>query len=227
MTNVTSNDEARWPTASEPDAQGIGEAAQSLRSLWYYHQDVYTFHTHFLNCSEHTYGSNPLGWLVLNRPVGVDAQLDIQPGDQGCRAPEGSDCLRQVILLGNPVLWWGSLLALAASAVLWVGTRDWRFGLPVAGVAATWLPWLLYAERPIFSFYAIMSLPFLVLGCVLVIGRMMGSGGPGRRRTVGVIVGGSFLVLVLLAFAWFWPVWTDQLITKQEWLQRIWFKRWI
>jgi dolichyl-phosphate-mannose-protein mannosyltransferase len=227
MTGVSSS-ERTWPTASEPDASGPGEVVQSLRSLWYYHQDVLTFHTHFLDCAEHTYASKPSGWLLLSRPVGVTADLDIQPGEQGCDAPAGSDCLRQVILLGNPVLWWGSLLALAASVFFWVGARDWRFSVPVVGVAATWLPWLLYDDRPIFSFYAILSLPFLVLACVLLAGRMIGPGRtPGARRTAAVVVTGSFLVLVLLAFAWFWPVWTDQLVTKQEWLQRIWFSRWV
>jgi dolichyl-phosphate-mannose-protein mannosyltransferase len=35
------------------------------------------------------------------------------------------------------------------------------------------------------------------------------------------------LVATLLAFAWFWPIWTDQLVTNREWLERMWFKRWI
>jgi dolichyl-phosphate-mannose-protein mannosyltransferase len=29
------DDDARWPTATEPDASGVGEVLQSLRSLWY------------------------------------------------------------------------------------------------------------------------------------------------------------------------------------------------
>ena len=227
LSGVRSDDDARWPTAREPDASGAGEVVQSLRSLWYYHRDVLTFHTYFLECAEHTYASKPAGWLLLNRPVGVEAELDIKPGEQGCDAPRGSDCLRQVILLGNPAVWWGSVLTLVAGAVIWVGARDWRFGLAVVGTLATWLPWLRYDDRPIFSFYAIVTLPFLVLCSTLVVGRLLGRGGPGPRRTVGVVVAGSWLVLVLLAFAWFWPVWTDVLLTKSEWLARIWFTRWI
>ena len=164
-----------WPTASEPDARGLGEVSQSLRSLFYYHQDVLTFHRYFLNCATHTYGSKPSGWLLVNRPVGADAQLDIQPGEQGCDAAPGSDCLRQVLIIGNPVLWWGCLVALIASAVLWVGTRDWRYGVAVVGTLATWLPWLLYDDRPIFIFYSILALPFLVLAATLVMGRLLGS----------------------------------------------------
>ncbi len=218
----------RWATAGEPDASGIGEVGQSLRSLWSYHRDVYTFHTHFLNCSEHTYASQPEGWLVLNRPVGVAADTDIAPGTRGCDAPEGSDCLRQVILLGTPVLWWVGVVALVHALAMWVGGRDWRFGVAVVGVASTWLPWLLYDDRPIFSFYAIITLPFIVLALTLAMGKLIGrSRQPSVRRTTGVVVAGAFFVLVLINFAWFWPIYTNELLTKSQWLDRIWFADWI
>jgi dolichyl-phosphate-mannose-protein mannosyltransferase len=222
------DDEAQWPTAQEPDASGLGEVTQSLRSLWYYHQDVYTFHTHFLNCSSHPYESKPSGWLLLNRPVGVDADTKIQPGSQGCDAPQGSDCLRVITLLGTPVLWWGGCLAVLAAAAMWVGTRDWRYGVAVVGTLSTWLPWLQYDDRPIFIFYAIITLPFMVMALALLMGALLGpSTEPTPRRTIGVIVSGAFFILVLLNFAWFWPVYTDQLLTHREWLDRIWFSRWI
>jgi dolichyl-phosphate-mannose--protein O-mannosyl transferase len=217
-----------WPTRTEPDAQGLGELTQSLRSLASYHRDVYVFHTQFLNGATHTYASNPAGWLLLNRPVGVAADTDIQPGRQGCDAPRGSTCLRQVLLLGNPVIWWGGVVALLFAAAMWLGARDWRYGLTLVGTASTWLPWLMYDNRPIFSFYAIVTLPFLVLATTLALGRVVGpSVVPGPRRTVGVVAAGSYVVLALVAFAWFWPVWTDGLLTHREWLDRIWFSRWI
>ncbi|WP_243056539.1 dolichyl-phosphate-mannose--protein mannosyltransferase [Nocardioides sp. SR21] len=222
------DEDARWPTATEPDASGPGEVVQSLRSLWYYHRDLYAFHSHFLNCSTHTYASKPSGWLLLNRPVGVAADVDIKPGTQGCNAPQGSDCLRQVLLLGNPTIWWAGIVAVAFALVMWVGARDWRFGVAVVGVASTWLPWLLYDDRPIFSFYAVLTLPFVVLALVLAMGKLIGpSTAPSRRRTFGVIVSGTFFLLALLNFAWFWPVYTNQLLTHSEWLDRIWFTRWI
>ena len=42
-----------------------------------------------------------------------------------------------------------------------------------------------------------------------------------------MVAAGSFFVLVLVNFAWFWPIWTDGLLTHGEWLDRIWFSRWI
>ncbi|MEO5854146.1 MAG: phospholipid carrier-dependent glycosyltransferase [Nocardioides sp.] len=219
---------SQWPTATEPDADGLGEVTQSLRSLWYYHQDVYTFHTSFLNDSDHPYKSKPSGWLLLNRPVGVDAQNDIQPGAQGCDAPAGDTCQRQVLLLGNPLIWWAGCLALLWGLLMWLGARDWRYGVALVGVASTWLPWLQYDDRPIFLFYAIATLPFLVLALTLMLGQMIGATrGPSPRRTAGVIVAGSYVVLTLLAFAWFWPIWTDVLLTRGEWVDRMWFLRWI
>ncbi len=218
----------KWPTAKEADADGLGEVSQSLRSLWHYHRDVYEFHTNGLEGADHPYKSKPSGWLLLNRPVGVDAQNDIQPGDQGCDAEAGSTCMRQVLLLGNPLIWWAGCAALIFGLLAWLGGRDWRWSVVIGGVASTWLPWLQYDDRPIFLFYAIATLPFLVLGLTLTLGRILGAETvPSGRRTAGVIVVGSYVVLTVIAFVFYWPIWTDVLITYDEWIQRMWFKRWI
>lgn len=218
-----------WGSYLETDARGFfGELWQSLRSLWNYHQDVYSFHTNFLNDSTHVYQSNPLGWLILNRPVGVNAENGIAAGAQGCTAVGGSTCLREVILLGTPVLWWFAAVAAVWSAVCWIGKRDWRYGLVVVGIASTWLPWLRFDDRPIFSYYAIVIEPFLILGAVMLLGEILGRAAPGsRRRRNGAIAAGVVVVAVIANFAWFWPVYTNDLLTQAEWVQRIWFRRWI
>lgn len=220
---------AYWGAYLEEDADGFGpELAQSLRSLWNYHQDVYTFHTRGLLDSEHTYQSHPAGWLVVNRPVGVFADLDIKPGEQGCTAAAESTCLRQITLLGTPVLWWGGVAALLYAAFALVGRRDWRFGVPLVGAVATWLPWLRYDDRPIFSFYAVATVPFTVVAITLLLGHLIGgSRASYRRRVLGTVAAGTFVVLVVVNFAWFWPVYTGELVTTREWLQRIWFRAWI
>jgi dolichyl-phosphate-mannose-protein mannosyltransferase len=218
-----------WGSYLKHDAHGFfPELFRSLRSLWNYHQDVYTFHTRFLNDAHHTYQSKPQGWLILNRPVGVEADLGIKPGEQGCDAPRDSTCLRQVLLLGTPALWWGGVLALLYGFYAWLGRRDWRFGLAMVGVLATWLPWVRYDDRPIFSYYAIAIIPFTILAITLTLGRLMG--GPRasyRRRAWGTAVAGAFVVLVIVNFAWFWPIYTGELITTPDWLDRVWFRQWI
>lgn len=218
-----------WGSYLRRDAHGfLPELWQSLQSLWHYHHDVYSFHTGFLNKSTHPYQSSPWGWFVLNRPVALDSQVDIARGHQGCAAIAGSSCLRQELLLGNPVVWWTGTLTAVWAAVAWVARRDWRYGLVTVGVAVTWLPWLRYDDRPIFSYYASTSLPFLLLGTVLVFGEVLGRAeASATRRAVGAVAAGSVVVLAMIAFAWFWPIWTDQLITHEQWVQRMWFARWI
>jgi dolichyl-phosphate-mannose--protein O-mannosyl transferase len=226
--NIKEDPKKHWPTADQPVKHGLPGLVQGLDSLWHYHRDVYVFHTHFLTGCTHTYASQPRGWLLLNRPVGVDAQTGIKPGTDGCDAPSNSDCLRQVLLLGTPAVWWAGILALLYAVAMWLGARDWRFGVAVVGAASTWLPWFLYDGRPIFSFYSVITLPFLVLALALAVGKLLGrSTAPTLRRTVGVVVAGSYVVLVMLNFAWFWPIYTDGLLTHAEWLQRIWFAHWI
>lgn len=213
-----------WGRYLQADTHGFfPNLVRSLRSLWHYHHDVYEFHTKFLDNTTHIYQSNPIGWPILNRPVGVDAVLDIKPGHGGCTAPAGSTCLRQILLLGNPALWWGGCLALLWGAWAWLKRRDWRYGLAVLGFVAGWLPWLPNADRPIFSYYAIVMEPFLVLALVLAL-RDLRRALPPTWGTTLVI---GYTALVIAMFAWFWPVDTDGLLTNAQWLQRIWFKRWM
>ena len=185
-------DTGRWPTADEPDATASASSSSRCGRCGTTTSDVYVFHTHFLNGSTHTYASKPPGWLLLNRPVGVDAPTPASsPARRAATRRTGSDCLRQVLLLGTPALWWGGASRCSSRSCCWVGARDWRFGVAVVGALSTWLPWLPYDDRPIFSFYAIITLPFMVLAITLLLGRMLGTstradpaahGRGGRRR---------------------------------------------
>lgn len=216
-----------WGSYVAADADGFGEVTQSVRSLWNFHQEIWDFHTGAgLQAEDHTYQSDPWGWLIMNRPVGIDVENDIKAGTAGC--PEtASKCIRQILAVGTPVLWWGGLLALAASLWFWIGARDWRFGLALVGVAASWLPWLRFSDRPIFFFYAVAIIPFTVIATTLVLGKILGPPGRSRRRLVGACVAGGFVALVAANFAFFHPIWTDGLLTQENWLDRIWFARWI
>jgi dolichyl-phosphate-mannose-protein mannosyltransferase len=38
---------------------------------------------------------------------------------------------------------------------------------------------------------------------------------------------GAFVVLVVLNFAYIWPILTDEVLPHSAWLSRMWFKSWI
>ena len=207
---------------SEPPVLG------ALLNLMHYHEEAYSFHSALT--SRHIYQSWPWQWLLLGRPVNL-----YWPGATGCGAPS---CVRQILLLGTPILWWSFLPALAALVWFGVTRRDWRAYAIGTGAAAGLLPWFYYAVkdgRTMFSFYALPALPFLILAVVYVLGAIMTPPGglvTGSRRTdrqlIGIVVAGVYVAVVALCFAYFFPIFVGQLISYESWSARMWLgNRWI
>ncbi len=211
---------------NHPDARSVQLLGKAFASLLHYTKDIYDFHTgSYINEQTHAYAANPAGWLILARPIGIDAVNDIKPGTDGCTGPD--NCLRVISGIGTPVLWWVAIIALVFAVLLWVGGRDWRFGIPVVGVLSAWLPWFQYTSRPLFFFYAITIIPFSVMAVSLSIGKLLGPPGQHRRRLAGAITAGVFVALVGANFAYLYPILTDTLLPYPKWLARMWFSSWI
>lgn len=209
--------------AGDHPAVGLAGALPDwVRSLWHYHSEIFDFHRGL--DTPHEYASGPWGWLVLSRPFLLDYDgIDTAAG--GC--PVGR-CSRAETALGTPAVWWVGVVALLVCVWLWAARRDWRAGAVLAGIAATYLPWFLVGNRTIFSWYAVAIAPFVVLALALVAGYALGPpGSTARRRAIGAAVVGAYVLLVVLNAAYFWPIWTDELISYQEWLARMWVPRWI
>ncbi len=212
--------------ASHPDDPVVQAVGKTLGSLWHYHVAMFEFHTgETINSATHTYDAHPAGWLLMVRPIGIDANNGIEAGQQGCQAV-GTTCLRVVSGIGTPLLWWFAAAALVAALWWWLGKRDWRFAVPVLGVASVWLPWFQYTERPLFFFYAILLLPFYVTGLAMALVKLLGPAASPRRPLRAMVVGVA-LALVILNFAFIYPILTDGLLTRPEWLLRMWFDTWI
>jgi dolichyl-phosphate-mannose-protein mannosyltransferase len=185
-----------------------------------------------------SYKSNPLGWLVLARPISFYWCAN---GISGCAMPKGQ--VAEVLAIGTPLLWWGGALALLFCLGWWlinlVGDlvfnrlplRDWRAGAVLLGVAAGWLPWIwfyLHDSRTEFFYYAIAFEPFMVIAITLCLGLIIGPAraAPGRRA-LGAVGVGAYLIAVLVNFAYIYPVLTAQVIPYSSWLSRMWFHTWI
>lgn len=193
-----------------------------LRSLAYYHLQAYNFHQGLT--SPHPYQSSPWSWLVMGRPTSFYYESPKQ-GTPGCDLPS---CTSAILSVGNPVIWWGATIALFVVLFWWAGRRDWRAGAILAGVAAGYLPWFMYPDRTMFYFYALSFEPFLVLALVYGLGLALGrSDAPLWRRRSGLYVVGLVVVLAVLLSAFFYPVWTAEVISYQDWRMRMWMPSWI
>ncbi len=208
--------------AATDTASGWGWIPASLRSLWHYHFTAYNFHTGL--DSDHPYKANAWSWLVMGRPTSFYTDYP-KHGEKGCLA---DSCAAVVSSVGNPVIWWSAALAAAFLFVYWIARRDWRVGAILAGLAAGYLPWLLYPNRTIFFFYAIAYEPYLILALVFVLGLVLGKSSDARwRRMQGALLVGIFLVLAVVVSAYFYPIWTDQMIPYEQWRIRMWLPSWI
>jgi dolichyl-phosphate-mannose--protein O-mannosyl transferase len=111
---------------------------------------------------------------------------------------------------------------------LWAARRDWRAGAILAGVAAGYLPWFVFSYRTIFSFYAVVFVPFLVLAVTMCLGLLIGDDeASARRRQWGVAAAGAYVLLVIANFAYLLPVISAEVIPYTAWAHRMWWRSWI
>ncbi|MGL4745570.1 MAG: phospholipid carrier-dependent glycosyltransferase, partial [Dermatophilaceae bacterium] len=124
--------------------------------------------------------------------------------------------------------WWVGVIALAVVLWWWLRRRDWRAGAIAAGFVGGWLPWFAYSDRTIYTFYAVAFEPYVVLAIAFVIGLWVGrrESDPGRWRRRCLVVGG-YLLLSLALFAFFWPVYSAEVIPYDHWRWRMWLPSWV
>jgi dolichyl-phosphate-mannose-protein mannosyltransferase len=206
---------------SNPSADW-GWLPDSLRSLAHYHLEAYKFHQGL--SADHPYEASAWSWLVMGRPTSFFYESP-KEGTPGCDVPS---CTSAILSVGNPLIWWSATVALVILLFWWAGRRDWRAGAILAGVGAGYLPWFLYPERTMFTFYAVSFEPFLVLALTYCLGLVLGrSTDPKWRRRSGLYLVAVFVAGAVLLSAFFYPVWTAEVISYQDWRFRMWMPSWI
>jgi dolichyl-phosphate-mannose-protein mannosyltransferase len=207
--------------AEENGHAGGNGALNALRSLWHYHAQAYDFHIHL--DSPHPYQANPLGWLLQIRPTNFYYR-SYDYGEMGC---EVEKCASQVFSVGNPLIWWFGALSILVVLAVAIWKRDGRAWAALTGIVAGYLPWLMYMDRTIFTFYSVVFEPWMVLCLAYVIGLLVGPrSADGERRLAGTLLAGSLLTLIVLVSAFFWPIWTGQVIDVDQWEWRMWLPSW-
>jgi dolichyl-phosphate-mannose--protein O-mannosyl transferase len=194
----------------------------AVQNLWAYHQSIYAFHVGLI--TPHGYASPAWQWPLLLRPTSMWWHQDAV-GENGCTLPTG--CTEAISSLPNPLLWWGGVAAVVFLAVRFVLTRDWRFAVVLTGVAATYVPWLLYPERTIFQFYTVVLLPFLILAFVFALRDIARSGGDAARRggRQGIVI--VILAVIAVVSAFWYPVWTGLPVPYDFWRLHNWLPTWV
>jgi dolichyl-phosphate-mannose-protein mannosyltransferase len=187
-----------------------------LRELWRNHVQIFEYHFGLEPIKEngeltHPYLSRAWTWFLLLRPVAY-----FWRGDPNCCA--------EILGIGSPFLFWGSLLFVPYLLVAWWRRRSWQAGAIAVPILIQFLPWLVIA-RPLFLFYMTPIAPFLALAAVHALRDLARVGAPDRRIFVPTV--GALLTVAVGLFVFFWPVLTGQLISRDAWELRIWFGSWV
>jgi dolichyl-phosphate-mannose--protein O-mannosyl transferase len=196
-----------------------GWSNNPLSSWIHYHSEMLNFHTGLTD--SHPYEANPWSWLIMGRPTSF-----FYDSPKGCSA---ENCAQEVLALGTPLLWWVGSIAIAVVVGYWIKSLinhriDNAANLVVLGLAAGYLPWFAMQQRTVFTFYAIIIEPFLILAIVYCAKLLLASG---LKPVVSQSIVGGILALIILCFLFFIPLFTGQVITYEDWNLRMWFDSWI
>jgi dolichyl-phosphate-mannose--protein O-mannosyl transferase len=141
------------------------------------------FHHQWIHSHAQATASAPISWPLLAHPI---------------RYIWDGAATREVVLVGNPLLWWGFLAALPLLVYRVARYRRWQELVVLGGYLLLYGPWLVI-PRTKFLFYMLPAVPFMALGLVAVLRSLPG---PSARR-VGLAMGAA-AVIVAAAYV---PVW--------------------
>lgn len=155
----------------------------------------------------HPYASPAWSWLLLKRPVLFYFH---EPRSGG---------FQEILALGNPLVWWTGLLALAVAT--WRMLRQRSVLAPetiiLAGFAAGYLPWLLITRREAFLYYVLPAVPFLCLALAHVVASI-------SARVIRTIAIGGLVVASIGMFYFFRPILVGKTLSYWQWERRVLFK---
>ena len=190
-----------------------------ITSFLHYHSQMLGFHTGLVQ--KHSYQANPWSWLIMGRPT-----FFFYETPKNCGADH---CSQEVLALGTPALWWLATIAVAVVIGFWIKSFALKRYEPalnviVTGIAAGYLPWFFFQKRTMFSFYAIVFEPFLILAIVYCAYIAL-LHFENRRNTYLLI--GALGLIILLNFIFFLPLYTGDVITYDSWQARMWLPSWV
>jgi dolichyl-phosphate-mannose-protein mannosyltransferase len=204
-------------------------------SFWQWQDKVLDYHHRVGGMDAHPYCSPWFSWLFMWRPVayfykathGVHEPIPI---DGPPLPTDAAVTIYDVHAIGNPFLWWFS----SAAILLLLGMLVYRFRTAptlnpytwtalylVLNWAANWLPWI-RVTRCTFMYHYMGSAVFAVLAIAFLVERWLFNPQHWQR-----ITGLTVILVILLAFVFWLPLYLGLPLTEEAFHLRQWFRSWI
>lgn len=199
-------------------------STNAISSFIRYHKEMLNFHTALTD--KHNYQANPWSWLIMGRPTSF-----LYETPKSCGA---ENCSQEILALGTPLLWWMAMIALFVVFGFWIRSFALRRFDPavtivIAGMAAGYLPWFFFQKRTVFTFYAIVFEPFLILALIYCARHFLTHQRQKSERAYqfGELTIIALFILIAINFIYFLPIYMGDVIPYQAWIDRMWLESWI
>lgn len=165
--------------------------------------------------SPHPYGSQWWEWPLMARPMWYAFDRESSP----------VPAVRGVMLLGNPMVLWGGMVALVWAAWDWIQTRNSRAPWIVGGWLVCYLAWVVIPRKLAFFYYYYPAAMLLGLALTHLLQRLdeERAAGPRLRWLPALVVLGTTVAL----FIYFFPILAALPIGPDEFVKWMWLPRWI
>lgn len=171
-----------WAAAERAAGRGSW-LPDSIADFIEYHRAIYEFHVGL--STPHSYMAKPSGWLLQMRPTSFYWQSNDTLGADAYQC-DTRNCVRAITSIGNIPIWWAAFVAVFVVVAYVALKHDWRGWVVLAGYIGLYLPWFMYWDRTIFTFYTVAFVPFVVLALTVALGW-----GIGLLDGDGVVMAGS------------------------------------
>ena len=172
----------------------------------------------------HPYSSRWWQWPLLQIPISYYYH-DFRTG---LAAQSGSSCcVAEILALPNPLMWWTGLISVPFVAWLAWSERGKGYALLVVAYVLQWLPWIA-SPRLSFEYHFLPNLAIIILADTILLQRIWRLGARPERSASGAAaarwpraVVTAYLVAVVAAFIYWYPVVAGTHITYNAWNQRM------
>lgn len=161
------------------------QAADSVKDIWTYQKDMYAYHSQ-LNAT-HPFSSKWFEWPLMKRPLWLYSGADLP-----------MNMVSTLVAIGNPILWWGGLVAFVW-AIIW-GWKQREVLLVLIALLSLYVPWMLAPRNLTFIYHFFPMTPFWFLLLVFLL-RHSSQTVP----QVGRVLTATVLSLAVLVFVLFYP----------------------
>ncbi|MBX9597261.1 MAG: phospholipid carrier-dependent glycosyltransferase [Burkholderiales bacterium] len=190
--------------ATQTESQNfISFIIQQHLAMWHYHTTYAVTH-------HHQFESPWWSWFLMLRPQRIYSWMNYTTKEYS-----------SIVLMGNPAIWWFSIVAILIMMINFVKTRSWQLGFILLAIASQYLPYMLL-KRTSFIYYLYSVTPFMILAITWALDAALKRSEKSLKRLVCI-----YLILVIGLFILFYPA-ISGLEIHRDYTYRylLWYQSW-